>query len=163
MKDLFYIEQHKRFPEIVNAVIVANKELSAIPVYNYDGVSDLLFTKDKHTYTPFYIGFIPRTYDEEHVVPTFIYTGYKLPLFSIVEVKPLFYVKFVADRLYNIVVGTLLKEEYNLAKEQIKQDIMAVFGTSVEGLIIESEYKAKAYLIHANKFFERRFILVKKK
>lgn len=163
MKDLFYIEQHKRFPEIVNAVIVADKGVSAVPIYSYTNLLNTLFTKNKYAHIPFYVGIIPRTYDEEYVVPAFIYTEYKLSLFSLVEMKPLIYLKFVSDMVYNVIVGVLTNDEYSLSKEKVKRDISELFGVDGERLIIESEYKAKAYLIHANKLFEKNFILIKKK
>ena len=162
MKSLFYIEQNKKFPEVINVVVVANKGLSAIPVYNYDGSSVLIFTKGEHVYTPFYVGAIPRTYGEEYVIPIFIYTNYNLPLFSVIEAKPLYYVKFVEERVYNIIVGTLAKEDYPLSKERVKKDIFELFNVSRESFIIESEYKAKAYLINSNRFFEREFIVLKR-
>jgi len=163
MKDLFYVEQHKRFPEIANVVIVADKGVSAVPVYNYTGLLNTLFTKNKYARIPFYIGVIPRTYDEEYIALAFIYTEYKLPLFSLVEMKPLIYLKFVSDTVYNVIVGTLANEDYSLSKERVKRDISELFGIDGERSIVESEYKAKAYLIHANKLFEKKFILIKKR
>ncbi|HIP90309.1 MAG TPA: hypothetical protein EYH22_02020 [Candidatus Nanopusillus sp.] len=163
MKNLFYIDQHKRFPEIANVVIVADKGVSAVPIYSYTSLLNTIFTKNRYAHIPFYVGVIPRTYDEEYIVPAFIYTEYKLPLFSLAELKPLFYLKFVLDTVYNAIVGVLVNDEYELSKEKVKRDISELFGVDGERLIIESEYKAKAYLIHTNKLFERNFIVIKKR
>jgi hypothetical protein len=159
MKELFHVFQHKDFPERFYGVIVGDKEISAIPVYNYSLEPSVIFTKNEFTVTQFYTCVIPQTYEDEYIVLSFLYTQRRLPLLGVFELVPKFYVKFALNRIYNIIISALPGEEVSLSKDKIKHDILNLFELEPEGLIVESEYKAKAFLIHANKAYHRHYIV----
>jgi len=163
MKELFLLDQHNNFPDKFYGVITAQKGVSAIPVYYYNGEVKLILGRSETVKTLFHVGFIPRTYDNEYVVPTIIFTNFDLPMFGKVILEPLYLVKIVVeDSAYEFVVSKLEKENILVEREFLKKVLLEFLGIPSEALIIESENKAKAFLINTNKTFTSKFIIVRK-
>jgi len=163
MKDLFLLDQHSSFPDKFYGVITGQKGLSAIPIYYYNGEVKTIFGKSEVTRTIFYTGFIPRTYNNEYAIPTIIITNFDLPLFGEVTLEPLYLVKIALEEsTYDFIIAKLEKEKITIDKDFLKKILLEFFGIPSEAIIIESDYKAKAFLINANKNFINKFIVVKR-
>ena len=159
-----HIPQHKEFPEKFLCVITGEPCIAAIPIYKFDLEAYCLFTKSENVITKFYSGIAPQTYEEDgYPALVFLFSRRRLPLFGVVEAVPRLYVKFALERVYNVVVSTLSDEDIvQINKSYIKNTILNLFNVDPEGVIVESEYKAKAFLIHANKQYHSHYIIRRK-
>jgi len=160
---VLHTSQHKEFPETFNCVVVGEPGISAIPIYKYDLENYCLLTKSENVVTNFYTAVIPQTYEEDGFSTlSFLFTSRKFPVFGVIEAIPKLYVKFALERIYNVIIATLPNENIDPNKEYVKNLILNLFNVEPEGVIVESEYKAKAFLIHSNKLYHQHYIVRKK-